>query len=146
MFDQTHSEPPEVTWPRVVKDLTCQTHHNGVNGSNTNARQHGDHQLHHHRHVDGHMVALLHPCRHTTTTWALKKGEFSNRKSSLQKSGRVERTLGLQDVGEATHPPQQLPVGHRQLVAGLVAFPGTATTSTQRQRQSFLPHTQVQSV
>lgn len=58
----------------------------------------------------------------------------------MQRSGRVERTLGLQDVGEATHPSQQLPVGHRQLIAGLVAFPGTATTSTQLQRQSFLPH------
>ncbi len=38
------------------------THHYGVNSSDADAGQHGDHQLHHHGHVNGHTVALLYSC------------------------------------------------------------------------------------
>lgn len=41
-----------------------------------------------------------------------------------------ERTLRLEDIGEAANPLQQLPVGHRQLVAGLVALPENTSCRT----------------
>ena len=37
------------------------THHDGVNCADSGARQHGDDQLEHHGHVDGHAVSLCHP-------------------------------------------------------------------------------------
>lgn len=36
-------------------------------------------------------------------------------------------TPTLEDVGELTDPPQQLPVGDRQLISRLVTFPATDT-------------------
>lgn len=36
------------------------THHNGVHSADASAGQHGYHQLHNHRHVDRHPVAILH--------------------------------------------------------------------------------------
>ena len=45
--------------------------------------------------------------------------------ADLAARGEFERTLRLEHVGELTDLLQQLPVGHRQLVAGLVAFPET---------------------
>lgn len=57
-----HCQSHEVFW-KLLREPLSQTHHYGVNSSDANTSQHGYHQLHHHGHVNGHTVALLHSCR-----------------------------------------------------------------------------------